>query len=116
MARTNAFPIEKLALADTVTTLPYQDLHIYIHFLRKETTGDRIWFLCTAGFYYKFVKLQGRSGETPIHIYLQPRPLSSEKWRKKKTTNKNTGKKNTSEHLKEGFGTFFFNHIRRQQV
>lgn len=63
MARTNAFPIAKLSLADTVTTLPYQDLHINIHFLRKETTGDRIWFLCTAGFYYKFVKLQGRSGK-----------------------------------------------------
>lgn len=42
-------------------------------------------------FYYKFInyRVEERTGKTPVHIYLQPKPFSSEKGEEKK----NTGKK-----------------------
>lgn len=54
-----------------------------------------IWLICTAGFITSSInyRVEERTGENPIHIYLQPKPFSSEKWKKKK---KNTGKKHLS--------------------
>lgn len=53
-------------------------------------------------FYYKFInyRVEERTGKTPVHIYLQPKPFSSEKGEEKKIL-----VKNTSEHLKEEFRT-----------
>lgn len=69
----------------------HPNLHTDKCILETETTGDRIWFLCTAGFYYKFVKLQGRTG-TPQFRFTYSHDHFHQKNGEKKT-NKNTSKK-----------------------
>lgn len=69
----------------------------------REVERDGIWLICTAGFITSSInyRVEERTGKNPIHIYLQPKPFSSEKWKKKKKILV----KNTSEHLKEEVGT-----------
>ena len=54
---------------------------------------DGSWLICTAGFITSFLnyRVKEQTGKNPIYVYLQPKPLSSEKGEKKKTKQKHTG-------------------------